>query len=65
MNQDKHLFQFTGSAIASACAAEENYPCKRCHASGKENRVAHRWTVHPDTPCGCCGGEGYHIKGEI
>lgn len=29
MNQDKHLFQFTGAAIASACAAEETYHRER------------------------------------
>lgn len=29
MNQDKHLFQFSGNAIAEACKAEEAYHLER------------------------------------
>lgn len=29
MNQDKHLFQFNGAKIASACAAEQGYHQER------------------------------------
>ena len=70
MNQDKHLFQFTGKQIADACAAEVAY--RQTRIDSWQTEQGHQVARANDLPAIVkvrewthTGGKGYEVYADI